>query len=191
MSWKSCGECGKRIRAHARSRPNPTCQQCRRRMEDERQRGERPRVCRDCGSEWYGSKPTAQCGSCRYARAKARAIADGRECLDCGKPATHGKYCTTHYTFRFRKQQDKLRNRFWISDEKRLAIYERDGWTCRLCNVAVRSRFEWTPDSPTLDHIVPRSLGGGHEETNLRTACWRCNSSRGARVDFDDVLVAG
>lgn len=150
-----------------------------------------PRVCTGCGSEWYGSKRGNQCGACRYLRAKAAAIDAGRYCPVCDKPATHADYCGTHYAQRFRKDKGQPRNRFWISDEDRLRIYERDRWTCQLCDQKVLRVFAWTSDSPTLDHIVPRSLGGGHEETNLRTACWRCNTSRGARVEFDDVVAAG
>lgn len=30
----------------------------------------------------------------------------------------------------------------------------------------------------TLDHLVPRSAGGGNEASNLMTACRSCNSQR-------------
>ena len=33
----------------------------------------------------------------------------------------------------------------------------------------------------TLDHIVPRSRGGGDDLKNYRPACRRCNSARGNR----------
>lgn len=66
----------------------------------------------------------------------------------------------------------------WIRQEKRLAIYLRDGLACVWCGAAVED-----DDSTilTLDHLTPHSRGGSNEATNLVTACKRCNSSRGAR----------
>lgn len=34
----------------------------------------------------------------------------------------------------------------------------------------------------TVDHIVPLSRGGKHEQANLAPACFSCNSSKGART---------
>lgn len=34
----------------------------------------------------------------------------------------------------------------------------------------------------TIDHVVPRSQGGGNERANLVSACWSCNSSKGDRL---------
>lgn len=65
----------------------------------------------------------------------------------------------------------------WIRREKRLAIYLRDGMACVWCGDGV----ETDGVKLTLDHLRPYSRGGGHEATNLVTACHRCNSSRGAR----------
>jgi hypothetical protein len=73
-----------------------------------------------------------------------------------------------------RKQNWKGMN--WIRQEKRLAIYLRDGLACAYCGHAVEGGA-----SLTLDHLKPHSHGGGNEETNLVTCCHRCNSSRGDR----------
>jgi len=64
----------------------------------------------------------------------------------------------------------------WIRQEKRLAIYLRDGLACAYCGHAVEDGA-----SLTLDHLTPHSLGGSNRETNLVTCCHRCNSSRGNR----------
>lgn len=66
----------------------------------------------------------------------------------------------------------------WIRQEKRLAIYLRDGLSCVWCGIAIEDQ-----DSTilTLDHLTPHSRGGSNNERNLVTACKRCNSSRGAR----------
>jgi 5-methylcytosine-specific restriction endonuclease McrA len=53
-------------------------------------------------------------------------------------------------------------------------ILERDDHTCQYC--AYRS------DSLTLDHVVPRSRGGGDTWDNLVAACVRCNVRKGNRT---------
>lgn len=35
------------------------------------------------------------------------------------------------------------------------------------------------PEKPTLDHVNPRSKGGGNEETNYTLVHEKCNNSRG------------
>lgn len=64
----------------------------------------------------------------------------------------------------------------WIRQEKRLAIYLRDGCACAYCGASVEQGA-----SLSLDHLKPHSKGGSNHETNLVTCCARCNSSRGNR----------
>jgi 5-methylcytosine-specific restriction protein A len=47
-------------------------------------------------------------------------------------------------------------------------IAARDHWRCRICKRLVSHTFE-------IDHIVPQSQGGSHEESNLRTLCRECH----------------
>lgn len=62
-------------------------------------------------------------------------------------------------------------------------IYERDGWMCQLCGEPVDPALIF-PDrlSATLDHIVPLSLGGTHDPSNVQLAHLGCNSAKGNRV---------
>jgi len=64
----------------------------------------------------------------------------------------------------------------WIRQSKRLAIYLRDGLACSYCGHSVEDGA-----SLTLDHLKPASKGGTNNQTNLVTACERCNKSRGTR----------
>jgi 5-methylcytosine-specific restriction endonuclease McrA len=53
-------------------------------------------------------------------------------------------------------------------------ILRRDGYTCQYC--AQRSR------SLTVDHVIPRHLGGGHDWDNLVSACPACNLKKGGKT---------
>lgn len=64
----------------------------------------------------------------------------------------------------------------WIRQEKRLAIYLRDGLACAYCGDSVENGAKLA-----LDHVKPHSKGGSNHETNLVTSCCRCNSSRADR----------
>ena len=64
----------------------------------------------------------------------------------------------------------------WIRQEKRLALYLRDGLACVYCGASIEDGA-----TLTLDHLRPVSNGGGNHEKNLVTCCSRCNSARGNR----------
>lgn len=64
----------------------------------------------------------------------------------------------------------------WIRQDKRLAIYLRDGLSCAYCGASVEDGAQLS-----LDHLKPHNNGGGNEARNLVTCCSRCNSSRADR----------
>ena len=79
-------------------------------------------------------------------------------------------------------KRDSLRGRFNISRRDRLAIYERDAWTCQLCHEPVDPTLHWSDNmAASLDHIECQSwsLIPDHSPSNLRTAHRLCNSIRG------------
>ena len=53
-------------------------------------------------------------------------------------------------------------------------VFHRDGHTCQYCGDG--------GDSLTLDHVLPRSRGGGDTWDNMVTACVRCNVKKGSRT---------
>ena len=79
-------------------------------------------------------------------------------------------------TRKTRTRRDSWQGMNWIRQEKRLAIYLRDGLACAYCGAGVESGAQLS-----LDHLIPHSAGGSNHETNLVTCCSRCNSSRGDR----------
>lgn len=69
----------------------------------------------------------------------------------------------------------------------RVLVLERDGWRCQVpVNAAGRIDPAGHPcglPAETVDHILPRALGGDDSEANLRAACQPHNRRKGARLD--------
>lgn len=64
------------------------------------------------------------------------------------------------------------------------AIILRDGISCFWCKEetlldARRMGGQHEPRCTTIDHLIPRSRGGGNELENLVIACRECNEARG------------
>jgi 5-methylcytosine-specific restriction endonuclease McrA len=65
-------------------------------------------------------------------------------------------------------------------------VYERDGWACNICSEPVDRDLSWPdPMSPSLDHVLPLSLGGHHTMENVALAHLSCNVRKGNRVEVD------
>lgn len=79
-----------------------------------------------------------------------------------------------------------------ITQGRRYAVYERDGWTCQLCGGAVDPSAQVPgPAAPVIDHAIPLALGGGHSMENWQTAHFYCNSLKRDQIDvtFSQPLV--
>lgn len=64
-------------------------------------------------------------------------------------------------------------------------LVERDGVECGICGVPVNMDARYpAPDCATVDHIIPVSLGGTHDEDNLQLAHWSCNHKKRNREGF-------
>lgn len=55
----------------------------------------------------------------------------------------------------------------------RRAVFARDGWECQYCGA--RSQL-------TVDHVIPRSKGGGSTWENIVAACAPCNRRKGDQL---------
>ena len=103
-------------------------------------------------------------------------------CSECGEAFTrHGaassfcsKRCSSKASNRRRRA---LESGALIGKAERFHIHERDDWTCHICGDPV-NRLAVVPelDAPTLDHVVALAAGGVHDESNLKTAHFYCNS---------------
>lgn len=62
----------------------------------------------------------------------------------------------------------------------RTRIYKRDNYQCVYCG---------SNKELTLDHVVPKSKGGGNEWTNLVTSCFKCNLKKGSKSPEEARMV--
>ena len=70
-------------------------------------------------------------------------------------------------------------------------VYERDGWRCGICGKKVRKELRYPhPRSVSLDHIVPVSLGGLHNRSNVQCSHLDCNLRKSNR-GVDQLLLFG
>ncbi len=80
------------------------------------------------------------------------------------------------------KRRFKKRNQF-VCNVDFIDIFKRDNGKCQLCNKKVDLKHT-APHrkSATLDHIIPISKGGLHEQKNVQLAHYSCNAKKGNRV---------
>lgn len=143
-----------------------------------------------------------------------RRLARMRVCEQCGepfeaqnavdRPRNPNKYCSRACTVEARRMYDHPRAASKASSRARKArvrmtwdgvtdqqIFERDGWECRIpgCTLGPILRgLPWPGQfSPSIDHIIPLSLGGTDTAPNKRAAHLACNTRRGNRMDDGDV----
>ena len=55
----------------------------------------------------------------------------------------------------------------------RRAVFARDGWQCQYCGART---------SLTVDHVIPRSKGGGSSWDNIVASCAPCNRRKADRL---------
>lgn len=64
------------------------------------------------------------------------------------------------------------------------ALLSMHGPVCWYC------RRRMTVDELSVDHILPRALGGGHSFANLALACKECNQLKADHIDVGRTLLA-
>ena len=128
------------------------------------------------------------------------------ECLHCGKPFSSRHHATGYCSdaCRYAPHLEDARTR--TNELYRLAsnhlqpgesarwrkvlhllIREQDGDICAVCFDPIDFRLSGRdPRGPSVEHLIPRSKGGGDELSNLALSHWGCNRARGAK-DLEDV----
>jgi 5-methylcytosine-specific restriction endonuclease McrA len=75
--------------------------------------------------------------------------------------------------------RDSGSTRQWRSIRSR--ILRRDQFICQYCN----------QEATTVDHVIPRRLGGLDSDDNLVSSCRRCNLAKGGRFFARDRTQIG
>lgn len=163
--WIQCVACGKSIEQSANGQRLFCSEQCRHRHQNPL-----PTECCDCGCAISSRhRNQKRCGQCRSRRIK-QFRRKAKRLL-----GNYRKRCR-----RYGVPYDPL--------VTRRKVFERDGYTCQLCDCKCLTQFvlvDGLPDplSPTVDHIVALSMRiKGHTWDNVQCACWACNVAKGARA---------
>ena len=67
-----------------------------------------------------------------------------------------------------------------MTSKLREKIKQRDKYTCQKCGLSTNQERNLLLE---IDHIMPISKGGMSTEENLQTLCWKCNRTKGAKVN--------
>lgn len=77
-------------------------------------------------------------------------------------------------------QNSILGQRALMTSQLREDIKKRDNFTCQKCSISI---YDETNLLLEIDHIIPLSKGGITSVSNLQTLCWKCNRSKGAKLE--------
>lgn len=67
-----------------------------------------------------------------------------------------------------------------MTSKLREKIKQRDNYTCQKCGISINDERNLLLE---IDHIIPISKGGLSTEENLQTLCWKCNRTKGAKLN--------
>ena len=73
--------------------------------------------------------------------------------------------------------------RLSVVSPNRINVLSRDNNRCQYCAKTFPER------ELTLDHIIPKSRGGGNTWTNLVAACKKCNQKKGAKTPQEANMI--
>lgn len=168
-----------------------TCSGCGRRT------GSRSRSCPDCRPPVPAERPCIECGTL-FAPADPRQFICCAECRRSrGNRASSAAIVARYHSdpeFRDRviaAAQSRRAERLGLPGCQVLLTYlvKRDHGRCGICHKPVRAHKGLM--RPSIDHIVPLSVGGTHELTNVQLAHYRCNLRKCAAGGGEQLLLIG
>jgi hypothetical protein len=180
-----CATCGKQMWKGKTSGPQgqARCQPCRRASPPPKPQRKAPRLCIGCGTEVVGANNRKWCSDqCRFRRV---CEVCGAEYSGKSPQRACSRACGVVLRGMVPGGRARRRTRRGVTVERvdPRVVYERDHWRCHLCKKKVwPSRRRWDPLGPSLDHLVPLSLGGEHSYANVALAHLRCNVRKGTRA---------
>jgi hypothetical protein len=122
-----------------------------------------------------GPTLTKQCKQCALPFTVERTNGCGcKLCSSCAK----ANAWISHRDNKTHRDRARKANVPYVS-VSRAAVIAKYGRKCWICRRLIQVKPESLAESFSLDHVVPLSLGGWHNLTNVRPAHHRCNSLRG------------
>jgi hypothetical protein len=113
-----------------------------------------------------------------------------RICVKCNNEFSIERYLRTKCCSDECKGKDSIRKKR-IYDEvnnvylSRNEVLTFEGYKCKNCGCTTDKKLGYVkgtlvikPSSPTIDHIIPLSLGGTHTLKNVQLLCYRCNHEK-------------
>ena len=110
---------------------------------------------------------------CNMRRAICLMVMDKADLVENGRGEIHTISCSFPKPSIIRLQSMIHRPRSRVKLTRR-EIFRRDSYSCQYCGSSSRDL--------TIDHIVPKHLGGEHSWENVVTACSYCNHKKGGRT---------
>lgn len=165
------------------------------------------RVCKVCSASFVvRAKSPSRCCSSQCARiASGRALQKTFTCQRCNREFTNKRgsktknlFCSRECAFSARREgiaavvacpdkkvgiggserRARLLGRI-VERLNALQVFDRDNWTCGICGETVDKFLAWPhPQSASLDHIIPLSVGGHHTESNVQCSHFACNMAK-------------
>jgi hypothetical protein len=104
----------------------------------------------------------------------------------------HGSiYCPSCTKLKWRMSDRQRAKHYGVEHEMvdRFEVFAADGYRCQICGRKTVGKFPKL-SSPTIDHIIPLSRGGGHLRHNVQTACFGCNIKKHNGAANDQLRLA-
>lgn len=176
-----CRECGDKLRLHnytlREKKPKPLYISKKQLYK---------KTCIVCNKEFetYSKKQICCSKECLSLRHKKPPKQYDNICVWCGntfKSKRVAKFCSRSCMMKSRDANILHHRPYKINNSKQNRIYrnkigERDNWICNICGIFVDKSLKYpNPMSASLDHIIPLSKGGTHDENNVHISHLKCN----------------
>jgi 5-methylcytosine-specific restriction endonuclease McrA len=80
------------------------------------------------------------------------------------------------------RMTERVTRKFSAPRFRKKVLFNRDNWQCQYCGI----KLDWS--SITIDHVVPKCMGGITSWKNCVSSCKKCNSKKGSKPLADSGL---
>ena len=175
------------------------CPHCERRKRDELRDLKKEIESRICGIIREKERDERRKQREREAEERKRERLEARKhpCPICGAETTNLKYCSVkckrkaYNGEKYARRYARLKAAIVDGDITLERLYKRDKGVCHICGELCNYHdfkeeqgvFIAGESYPSIDHVVPLSIGGEHSWSNVKLAHRHCNSLKGNRVE--------